>query len=95
MWSEPPCEVEVGKLELELGRIGFEGSHGPRGTCVHRVYYDNMIGVHVGHREQDRLRGRPTVVVDLLDGSPLRIGAVDGGGTVAELADELTRLSGH
>ena len=95
LWSEPPCDVEVGKLELDRGSIRFEGSHGPRGGCVHRVYYDNVIGVHIGHREHDRLRGRPTVVVDLVDGSPLRIGAVDGLGTVSELADELTRLSGH
>jgi hypothetical protein len=94
LWSEPPCDVEAGKLELDRESFRFEGSRGPRGGCVHRVYYDNVVGVYVGHRERDRLRGRPTVVVDLLDGSPLRIGAVDGLGTVSELADELTRLSG-
>lgn len=95
LWSEALCDIEAGKLELEPGSIRFEGSHGPRGACVHRVYYDNMLGVHIGYRENDRLRGRPTVVVDLMDGTPLRIGAVDGLGTVSELADELTRLSGH
>lgn len=95
LWSEPPCDVEAGKLELEPRSIRFEGSHAPRGACVHRVYYDNIHGVHIGHKERDRLRGRPAIVVDLVDGSPLLIGSVDGVGTVSELADELTRLSGH
>jgi hypothetical protein len=95
LWSEPFCDIEAGKLVLERGSIRFEGSHGLRGACVRRVYYDDMLGVHVGYRENDRLRGRPTVVVDLIDGTPLRIGAVDGVGTVSELVDELTRLRGH
>jgi hypothetical protein len=95
VWSEPLCQVETGKLELDSESIRFEGSHGGRHGCVHRVYYKDMVGVHIGYRENDRLRGRPAVVVDLVDGTPLRIGAVDGVGTVSELADELTRLTGH
>jgi len=93
VWSEPRCSLETGKLELGPESIRFEGSHGGRHGCVHRVYYDDMLGVHIGYRESDRLRGRPAVVVDLVDGTPLRIGAVDGVGTVSELVDELTRLS--
>ena len=95
LWSEPLCSLETGKLELGPESIRFEGSHGGRHGCVHRVYYDDILGVHIGYRESDRLRGRPAVVVDLVDGTPLRIGAVDGVGTVSELVDELTRLSRH
>ena len=95
LWSEPPCEVETGKLELGPESIRFEGSHGGRGGGVHRVYYTDIGGVRIGHNARERLRGRPAVVVDLLEGGPLRIGSVNGVGTVAELADELTRLSGH
>ena len=86
LWSEPLCDLETGKLELEPEGIRFEGSH------VHRVAYDDIDGVRIGHHAGERLRGRPAVVVDLLEGGPLRIGGVDGVGTVAELADELTRL---
>ncbi|HLX32733.1 MAG TPA: hypothetical protein VKR79_08185 [Gaiellaceae bacterium] len=93
LWSEPLQGVEAGKLELEPAGLRFEGSHGPRGACVHRIYYDDIDGVRVGYQAQERLAGRPALVLDLHSGGPLRIGAVDGVGTVSELADELTRLS--
>jgi hypothetical protein len=89
LWSEPAGELETGKLELERESIRFEGSH------VHHVYYHDIEGVRIGHHAGERLRGRPAVVVDLHHGGPLRIGGIDGLGTVAELADELTRLSGR
>jgi hypothetical protein len=93
LWSEPLREIETGKLELEPDGIRFEGSHGGRGGCVHRVHYDDMESVRIGHHTRERLGGRPAVVVGLDEGGPLRIGSVDRIGTVAELADELTRLS--
>jgi hypothetical protein len=91
LWSEPFCEFETGKLELEPESIRFEGSHG--GGHVHRVYYDDIESVRIGRRTRERLAGKPAVVVDLDEGGPLRIGSVDGVGTVSELADELTRLT--
>ncbi|HUZ16182.1 MAG TPA: hypothetical protein VMU72_08370 [Gaiellaceae bacterium] len=95
LWSEPLCKPETGKLELEPESIRFEGSRAGCGGCVHRIYYDDIDGVRIGYLERDRLAGRPSVVVDLEDGGPLKIGSVDGVGIVSELADELTRLSRH
>jgi len=95
LWSEPLCELETGKLELEPESLRFEGSHQGRGGCVHRVYYEDIGAVRIGHLARERLAGKPAVVLDLLEGGPLRIGSVNGVGTVAELADELTRLSGR
>ena len=94
LWSEPLCDLETGKLELEPESIRFEGSRGGRCGCIHRVYYDDIDGVRIGHHKGERLAGKPAVVVDLDDGGSVRIGSVDGVGTVAELADELTRLAG-
>ena len=87
LWSEPPRGVETGKLELEPKSIRFEGAH------IHRIYYEDIESVRIGHEARERLAGRPAVVVDLLEGGPLRIGSVNGLGTITELADELTRLS--
>ena len=95
VWSEPRCDLETGKLELGAESIRFEGSHGGRHGCVHRVYYDDIEGVRIGHNAGERLCGKPAVVVDLEDGGAVRIGSVDGVGTVSELADQLTRLTGH
>ena len=93
VWNEPLCESETGKLELEPESIRFEGSHAGRHGCVHRVYYDDIACVRIGHHAGERLSGKPAVVVELEEGGSLRIGSVDGVSTVAELADELTRLS--
>ncbi len=95
LWSEPLRDVEAGKLELGSGSLRFEGSRGPRGKRVHRVYYDDIDDVRIGHQALERLRGRPALVLELADGGPLRIGAVDGLGTLSELADALIRLSRH
>jgi hypothetical protein len=93
LWSEPRREVEAGKLELEPGGIRFEGSHGRLRTHVHRLGYRQIERVRIGHCAQERLRGRPSVVLDLAAGGPLRIGLVDEPGKRGQLADELTRLS--
>jgi hypothetical protein len=93
LWSEPPQEVEAGKLELEPAGLRFEGSRGRRPVHVHRVGYGEITRVRIGRRRQERLRGRPSVVLDLAAGGLLRIGLVDAPGVRAELADELTRLS--
>jgi hypothetical protein len=87
LWSELPQEVEAGKLELEPAGLRFEGSH------VHRLRYGEIARVRIGRKPQERLRGRPSLVLDLVAGGLLRIGLVDAPGVRTELADELTRLS--
>ena len=93
LWSQPRREVEAGKLELEPGGIRFEGSRARRRAHVHRLRYREIEGVRIGRGAQERLCGRPSVVLDLAAGGALRIGLVDGPGKRGELADELTRLS--
>jgi|SRR5690348_15645472 hypothetical protein len=93
LWSEPRQEVETGKLELEPSGLRFEGSHGRRPARVHRVSYGEIERVRIGHQVQERIGGRPSVVLDLAAGGPLRIGFVDAPGVRSELADELTRLA--
>jgi hypothetical protein len=91
LWSEPRQDVEAGKLELEQSGLRFEGARGRRPAHVHRVLYGEIERVRIGLRSQERLCGRPSVVLDLAAGGPLRIGIFDGPGTRAELADLLTR----
>jgi hypothetical protein len=93
LWSEPRHGIEAGKLELEARSLRFEGSRGPRSARIHRVAYEDIDGVRIAHGAQERLGGRPALVLDLNAGGPLRIGTVNGVGTISELADELTRLS--
>ena len=95
LWSEPRCAVEAGKLELGRRGLRFEGSHGSRGARVRRISYREIDGVRIGYKPPERLHGKPTLVVDIVEGRSLRIGSVNGVGTVAELADELARRRGR
>lgn len=95
LWSDPADEVEAGKLELEARGLRFEGRYGVHGSQVHRVYYDDIEGVHVGRTPQERIDGRPALVLDLACGGPLRIGSVGGVGTLTEIAERLVPLTGR
>ncbi|HJQ74602.1 MAG TPA: hypothetical protein VJ814_06935 [Gaiellaceae bacterium] len=93
VWSAPRREVESGKLELGPDGLRFEGTRGRRRAHVHRLGYGQIERVRIGRGAQERLCGRPAVVLDLAAGGPLRIGVVESPGVRAELVDELTRLT--
>jgi hypothetical protein len=93
LWSEPSEPVEAGKLELEPKGLRFEGSAGSRrAPHVHRVPYEEIEAVHVGRGSPERLGGRPSLVLDLAAGGPLRIGSITGVGLLNELAERLGNL---
>jgi len=93
LWSEPSVEAEAGKLELEPLGLRFEGRRGGGSGQVHRVYYDDIEEVHVGRTPQERIDGRPALVLELARGGPLRIGSVGGVGTLTEIAEQLVPLT--
>jgi hypothetical protein len=93
LWSEPSEPVEAGKLELEPKGLRFEGSAASRrAPRVHRVPYEEIEAVHVGRGNPERLGGRPSLVLDLVAGGPLRIGSINGVGLLNELAERLGNL---
>ena len=94
LWSEPRQPVRAGKLELEPTGLRLEGKLGARGgTEVHRVFYEDIEAVHVGRERRERLSGRPSLVIELAVGGPLRIGSVQGLGVLSELAERLGHLT--
>ena len=93
VWSEPAGDVQAGKLELEPTALRLEGSLSTRTPFVHRVYFEDIESVRVGRENGDRLAGKPSLILQLAVGGPLRIGSVDGIGRLAELAERLGRLT--
>jgi hypothetical protein len=93
IWSDPVEDVEAGKLELEPNALRFEGTHGAAAGRVHRVYYEDIEAVHVGREAAERVAGKPSIVLDLAVGGPLRIASINGPGMVSELAEHLARLT--
>jgi hypothetical protein len=94
LWSEPEQPVRAGKLELEPNALRFEGTRGTRSSRhVHRIFYEDIESVHVGRSGRERLAGRPSLVVAVAVGGPLRIGSVQGAGILSELAEQLGHLT--
>jgi len=94
LWSEPGRPTRAGKLELEPTGLRLEGSLGERATReVHRIFYEDVETVHVGRSNRERIAGRPSLVIDLAVGGPLRIGSLQGLGVLSDLAEQLGHLT--
>jgi len=94
IWSDTGDAFAVGKLELGANALRFEGSSETGTPHVHRVPYAEIASVHVERGGRERLRGKPTLVLELSGGGRLRIGSVDGPGILTELVERLGRLKG-
>jgi hypothetical protein len=91
LWSGPGGKIVAGKLELETICLRFSGSCGGQPTTHdHRIPYEDIESVHVGHGAE-RLSGRAALVLDL-DSGPVRIASLGGVGTLIELAAEIGEL---
>jgi hypothetical protein len=87
VWSDHAGAVETGRLELCSECFRLVGAY------EWRIPYSCISGLHVGRRHSERLRGRPSLVVDLLDGGGVRIGSVGVPGALHELAERLSTLA--
>lgn len=87
VWTDDLDGVRAGKLELRPECLRLDGAE------ERRVPYGEVEGVHVGRRVAERLRGRPSLVLDLAGGRHLRVGSVGGPGTLHELAERLWLLT--
>jgi len=88
LWTDQTDGVKAGKLELRPECLRFDGPE------VQRVPYADVEGVRVGRRLAERIRGRPSLVLDLAGGRHLRVGSIGGAGTLHELAERVALLTG-
>ena len=59
------------------------------------VRYDDLKEFRLARSSGDRVQGRPTLVLELTNGSELKLASVAQPGIVAELADRLHGLTGR
>jgi hypothetical protein len=91
-WREPNGQTYVGRLALGPRTLQLEG-RAPNGPAVDRqIGYDEVQSVRVGSHRDDRLDGRPALVVDRAEGRYLVTSAGMGAGIVQELVDRLAQL---
>lgn len=92
-WREPDGATFVGRLALGPRNLRLDGrSAGGDGASVKRQFdYDELRGLQIGSRD-DRLDGRPALVVDRADGRYLVADAGMGAPVVHELVHRLAEL---
>jgi hypothetical protein len=90
-WEEPDGSTGSGRLELGPGALVLHGRNGA-GALTRSFPYGEMQDVRVGRAPDERLGGRPTLVVELASGGLLRVAGVAQPGIVAELSTRLSAL---
>jgi hypothetical protein len=92
VWREGASELSRGKLELLPRAMRLEGMTGSRPTA-REIPYDYLSEIRVGRRPDERIDGRPSLVLASRGGEPpLAIASVAQTGVVGELAERLSAL---
>jgi hypothetical protein len=91
-WLEGNGPVRVGKLELSPRGLSLKGG-GPRGRLYSlSVLYRDLAGVRIARTAAERLRRRPTLVIERPSRPSIRIASVEGLGMTTEVFERLVPL---
>jgi hypothetical protein len=88
VWHEGSLPPATGLLELRSREIKLEGLADARPT-EREIAYESLVGVHIGRAPEERIGGRPTLVLERRSGLPIRVTTVVQSSLVAELAERL------
>ncbi len=83
-WLDSLGQVHAGKLELGAEALTLEG-----GSARWTLRYDELADVHVGRGPDERIQGRPALVLRADAGETLYVSSVNGAGALAEIAERL------
>lgn len=89
VWRENG-EQQSRRLELGTSELRLLGSGAGSRLARLRIPYRDVVGVRVGRSPAERLNGAPSVIVEQRFAPSVTIGALNGLGTVFELAEVLT-----
>jgi hypothetical protein len=93
-WQDPDGAIHSGRLELGSDALSLEGRNG-KGAASRTLRYQDVARFQLARPNGDRLQERPTLVLELADGSAFKIAGVAQAGIVSELAERLGHLSGQ
>ncbi len=83
-WLDALGRFHAGKLELGAEALTLEG-----GSARDTLRYDELADVHVGRGTDERILGRPALVLRGKAGETLHIASMNGAGVLAEIAERL------
>lgn len=90
VWSEQPGRTYAGSLALGPASLTLDGVVGGERNVV-ELHYGDLARVRMTSAPDQRVSGRPTLLVEMSSGQCFRIAAVAGAGVMGEVADALTR----
>ena len=92
-WQEADGRRHSGRLELGSEGLHLHGHNG-EASASRILPYSEIDSYRAARATADRLQERPTLVVELTDGSTVRIASVAQPGIIAELSHQLATLIG-
>jgi hypothetical protein len=87
VWREGASELATGKLELLASGARLEGRETSRD-----IPYVGVSGIHIGRRPEERIDGRPSIVLERFGSPTVTIATVAQPSLVGEIAERLAAL---
>jgi hypothetical protein len=91
VWEEGST-VQAGKLELDPLAVRLEGLDTEGRSRVQQLAYCDLASVRVARKLDERLEGRPTLILERLAGGPVRVASVAQAGVLSEIAEQLSTI---
>ena len=92
-WHEAARPAYAGRLELGSSFFRFDGS-GPRGRLLSQlVFFRDLVAVRIGRGPEDRIAGRPALVIERRSGPPVHVATLGEPGTLHELDGKIHELA--
>ena len=88
-WREGDGPVRAGKLSFGPTGLRLEGGTARGRLSTQRMLYGGLSEVETARRPEERIRGRPTLLLRRSGRPPLAIASVDGVGCLREVAARL------
>jgi len=88
VWSENGGSTCAGELEVGSGRMLLAGAS-PDGITQRVLALRDLAKVWVERRPAGRFQGRPTLVVEALDGARIELASIGAAGSLLELAERI------
>jgi hypothetical protein len=93
LWSRSDA-VYAGKAVLEGRSLLLAGVDRRGREAKERLELGDVAAVGIVRGAHERLEGRPVLLLTMSRGPSLRLTCLDAGGTLLELAEQLSRLQG-
>lgn len=91
VWREGEHPLARGKLELLPRAMRLDGMTGAEPT-TREIAYDYLSEIRIGRSAEERIDGRPSLVLQPRSGDTFSIASVAQAGVLAEIAERLTAL---